>query len=263
MRSMRVISRSGRMIASTIPGRPAPEPKSMTLASQGNAVLITAQLSTWRSQRRGRSPGPRSPCSMPVPASSSTYLDARPSLLPKRSMAGGGAEGTAMLMSVRFVAAGAQCGPHRTAGSGAHGALRVLQTSRAPGTTTKREVSDALTVHMRGRYLLTARAPRPITVSRETPTLSPGLPGTAHAVWRLALVSPLLSGVWHLASRLRVWRLASGIWPLSRVWRLGASRLAAGVWRLALALVTCFVAAISTDAPRAAAAWREPLTHVR
>ena len=68
MGSTRCIRTSGRAIARARPGRPAPEPTSITSASTGRAGWTTAQLSTCRSQSRGTSRGPTSPWETPLSA---------------------------------------------------------------------------------------------------------------------------------------------------------------------------------------------------
>jgi hypothetical protein len=69
--STRVIMRSGRATASTIPGKPAPDPTSTTEAPTGIISDITAQLSMCRSHTRGASRGPISPRTTPSVISSS------------------------------------------------------------------------------------------------------------------------------------------------------------------------------------------------
>ena len=63
--SSRVTSRSGRARASGMPGSPAPEPTSISVASGGTSSATTAQLRTCRSHRRGTSRGPIRPRSTP------------------------------------------------------------------------------------------------------------------------------------------------------------------------------------------------------
>ncbi len=68
--STRVRLRSGRAIASTIPGSPAPEPTSHTRAPRGRSSSSTAQLRRCRSHSRAGSRGPTRPRSTPSVASS-------------------------------------------------------------------------------------------------------------------------------------------------------------------------------------------------
>jgi hypothetical protein len=80
--STRVTVRSGRATASTIPGKPAPEPTSTTVAPTGTNSVIAAQLSRCRSQIRGASRGPMSPRTTPSVTSSSAYCEASASRPP-------------------------------------------------------------------------------------------------------------------------------------------------------------------------------------
>lgn len=81
--STRVMRRSGRTTASTIPGKPAPEPTSTTEAPIPIFSDITAQLSRWRSQMRGASRGPISPRVTPSVTSKEAYSTASGSREPK------------------------------------------------------------------------------------------------------------------------------------------------------------------------------------
>jgi hypothetical protein len=74
--STRAIRRSGRATASTIPGKPAPDPTSTTEAPKGIMLDITAQLIKCRSQMRGASRGPIRPRTTPSVTSSSAYRTA-------------------------------------------------------------------------------------------------------------------------------------------------------------------------------------------
>ncbi len=66
--STSVTRRSGRAIASGIPGSPAPLPTSTTVAPSAMSSPITAQLRMCRSHSRGSSRGPINPRSTPAPA---------------------------------------------------------------------------------------------------------------------------------------------------------------------------------------------------
>ena len=63
--STRVTVTSGRAMASTSPGRPAPDPMSHTRAPAGTTSASTAQLSRCRSHSRGTSRGPSRPRTVP------------------------------------------------------------------------------------------------------------------------------------------------------------------------------------------------------
>src|SRR5690625_508667 len=69
MGSMRSNSRSGRMIASTIPGSPAPDPTSATVPDAGRRDPTAAESKMCRRQSRRTSRGPMSPRSSPSSAS--------------------------------------------------------------------------------------------------------------------------------------------------------------------------------------------------
>src|SRR5690625_5053641 len=69
MGSMRSNSRSGRMIASTIPGSPAPDPTSATVPLSGRRDPTAAEFKMCRRHSRGTSRGPISPRSLPSSAS--------------------------------------------------------------------------------------------------------------------------------------------------------------------------------------------------
>jgi len=85
--STRATVRSGRATASTIPGKPAPEPTSTTEAPKGINSAAAAQLRRCRSQIRGASRGPISPRTTPSVESSSAYAAANGSRSPKRRLA--------------------------------------------------------------------------------------------------------------------------------------------------------------------------------
>ena len=59
---------SGRTIAKTSPGNPAPLPMSKTREFSGISSSTTAQFAMCRSQIRSTSRGPRNPRSTPAPA---------------------------------------------------------------------------------------------------------------------------------------------------------------------------------------------------
>ena len=69
--STKVTRRSGRRIASTMPGSPAPLPMSHTELPSGIRSVITAQFRRCRSQRRGTSRGPIRPRTVASPVSRS------------------------------------------------------------------------------------------------------------------------------------------------------------------------------------------------
>ena len=91
--SIRTIFRSGRRIAHTRPGRPAPEPTSATRAPSPAASLATAQLRRCRSQILLDSRGPISPRSTPGPHSSEANSIASGSSSENTSTASGGGGG--------------------------------------------------------------------------------------------------------------------------------------------------------------------------
>ena len=93
--STSVTSRSGSSIASTMPGRPAPDPRSTRVAGCGTSSATTAQLTRCLSQTRPASSGPISPRCTPGPASSRAYRSARGSAVPNTARASAGAGGTA------------------------------------------------------------------------------------------------------------------------------------------------------------------------
>ena len=75
--STSVIVRSGRVIAQTSPGRPAPDPTSATVAPESTndspGPTTTAQLRRCRDHRRGTSRGPMSPISTPAVLRTAAY----------------------------------------------------------------------------------------------------------------------------------------------------------------------------------------------
>src|SRR4051794_2960632 len=89
--STSVTETSSRAIASTNPGRPAPDPTSTTLAAGGSSGATAAQLRTCRVQSRGTSRGPRSPRSTAEVRRCSAKASARSLRGPNQaSMAAGG-----------------------------------------------------------------------------------------------------------------------------------------------------------------------------
>jgi len=80
--STRVMLRSGRATASTIPGKPAPDPTSTTEAPIGMISDMTAQFTKCRSQIRGASRGPIKPRTTPSVTSSRAYETANSSRSP-------------------------------------------------------------------------------------------------------------------------------------------------------------------------------------
>jgi hypothetical protein len=74
--SINVTCRSGRAIAQTSPGSPAPDPTSATVAPCGTRGTTTAQFRMCRSQIRGTSRGPINPRSTPAEINKSTYCSA-------------------------------------------------------------------------------------------------------------------------------------------------------------------------------------------
>lgn len=95
--STRCTSRSGRTMARAMPGRPAPDPTSTTrwvAPTLGMSRSTTAQLSTWRSHRRGASRGPISPREIPVSARMATNASALATWSPKIARALSGVAGT-------------------------------------------------------------------------------------------------------------------------------------------------------------------------
>ena len=85
--STRMTEISGLATASTIPGRPAPEPTSMTVAPGEISSPTTAQLSRCRSQSRGASRGPISPRRTPRSRAEPRRTTARPRRSPKTASA--------------------------------------------------------------------------------------------------------------------------------------------------------------------------------
>jgi hypothetical protein len=81
--------RSGRATASTIPGKPAPDPTSAIKAPKGINSATAAQLSRCRLQTRGASRGPTRPRITPSVASRSAYAAARGRRSPKSRSAAG------------------------------------------------------------------------------------------------------------------------------------------------------------------------------
>src|SRR5262249_39636152 len=81
--SSRTTSLSGNNIASTIPGNPAPDPRSTSEHPCGTNSATTALFSRCRSQIRGTSLGPISPRSTPTPASSRANCSACPAVSPQ------------------------------------------------------------------------------------------------------------------------------------------------------------------------------------
>ena len=95
--STSVTSQSGSRMASTIPGSPAPEPRSATREPAGTSSATTALFSRCRSQSRTDSPGPSRPRSRPGPASSLAYACTTGSAGPKidRAASGGAVDESA------------------------------------------------------------------------------------------------------------------------------------------------------------------------
>ena len=99
--STRVTVRSGRPIARTSPGRPAPEPRSTSEAPGASSDVSARQLSTCLSQSLGASRGPISPRSTPAVASNSTYRSTRGSRSDENALrAASGVEGVSRETSV-------------------------------------------------------------------------------------------------------------------------------------------------------------------
>src|SRR5674536_178090 len=92
--SINTMSRSGRSSATTIPGSPAPDPRSATLAAPGTSSATAAQLRRWRAQIRAPSRGPKIPRSTAVVDSSSAYRRASGKADPKAIRATGGGDST-------------------------------------------------------------------------------------------------------------------------------------------------------------------------
>src|SRR5215475_11632405 len=89
--SSKVTLSSGRIMASTRPGRPAPEPISASVRYRlSMRSATTAQLSRWRSHNRGTSRGPIRPRSTPRVASMRANAWAWSSAGPNTAVAAGG-----------------------------------------------------------------------------------------------------------------------------------------------------------------------------
>ena len=83
--SMSVTSRSGRSSATTMPGKPAPDPTSATLPRAGKKGTTAAELTMCRVHRRGSSRGPTRPRSSPSSASICAKCSAAEKETPKIS----------------------------------------------------------------------------------------------------------------------------------------------------------------------------------